>query len=138
MIVLKRSGHWYRFFTRFSINPPYNLCTLFWKCLWFPLLFTFIGMLISLLAVYVLLGHVHLFLLFYGVLFPDGYEVWGVLVALGWIIFVAYWVIEGIKYTYGVTHVPVEWKDSNLVKIPKAAYVGFKEKFCPLVTWKDE
>ena len=131
MITLKKGGQWHTFFGRFEFEPR-NLCSLFWGGALLPFGVFVGGTLAALVAIYSLLAWGHFFLLFFGILWPWGGVTGRLMLALlaiemGVLLFVLASTLAGlVKYKVSET---------SAGQIVREGYRGFKDKFCPLVTW---
>jgi hypothetical protein len=121
MITLKESGTIAEFFDRYDITRPSNICEVFYKTFWLSSGLFMAGTVVGLYA----LGLVLLFL-------PDYWHPLAMfslmLTAVGGILGAAYYADE---WRHGRPYrPPTEW-EKNLSE----AYKGFKEKYCPLITY---
>jgi hypothetical protein len=121
MITLKENGTIAEFFDRYDITRPSNICEVFYKTFWLSSGLFMAGTVVGLYA----LGLVLLFL-------PDYWHPLAVfslmLTAVGSILGAAYYADEW-RYNRPYRS-PTEW-EKNLSE----AYKGFKEKYCPLITY---
>jgi len=124
MITLKTDGMIAEFYDRYDLSRPVNACQLFWK--------TF-GVSVGLIA----LGTVATLYLLGGVLLFVPYY---------WHPTTFFFIIMSVAAAILVSCYYIDrWNDNRPYRQPtqwqknlSAAYDGFKEKYCPLVTYKEE
>jgi len=119
MITLQKSGHIYRYFDRYNMWAPSDLCSLFWKLLGSMTLFIGIGVLCG---VY-LIGWFTMFAL---------YVHWtSMFTFLATVLAIAAGCIFG-------GHLMERHSTGKLRTLIHDVYDGIKEKYCPLVSYKDD
>lgn len=135
MITLDKKGQWFRFFETVGVRPT-NLCELFWAAVFFPALWTVLGVIVSLVVIYSLLAWFHVFAQLFGVPWPffairnlTSFIVFMLLLFEGAVLFVwaGTYILGGAGKAARVT---------GVADIAAEAYRGFKDKYCPLVEWK--
>ncbi len=122
MITLKEGGQLTKFYDRYHVDRPTNLCQLFWYTLGVSAVLTALGV----AAGFYLMGFVMMFIS--GPLHPS--TILFIMVTGGAAIIGAmiYHDRHGIPNPIGVLR--PQWRENI-----STAYDGFKEKFCPLVTY---
>lgn len=125
MIILKNDGNIAKFFNRYDLPPPTNLCQIFWKTLLFGGIFTAVGVLVGLY----IMGVLFWFVAPWHFLAPFAAVVTFAVVLIGLIVWGCNY-LDRHKYDVKVTP---QWR-MNL----REAYTGWKEKYCPLVEYKDD
>lgn len=118
MITLSREGQMYRYFQRYRMDRPTDLCQLTWKIFISMTILTLAGITCG----FYVIGWFAIFML------PEHWTTRISMVGtfLGILFFVLF--IGGFIFSLQ----PVE----ALGNIVAEGYRGFKDKYCPLVTWK--
>ena len=122
MIILKRDGQFGRFYKRYDIDLPTNLCQLFWRTFFVSLGFVFLGVFIGLYF----MGAVMIFI--------NSNHPSAVIFAIASIAATVIYVCHKWDSwrSYRIKRPPSQWRQNV-----GEAYKGFKEKFCPLVRFED-
>lgn len=128
MITLKETGTFAEFFDRYNINRPTNTCQLFWKTLLLSAVITAAGFLAGL---YILGG----IMLFWSGQFHPA-EAWFLIMTASTIILGSLYLVDKAinegKFDKLVARTQTQW-EKNFAE----AYKGFKEKYCPLISFKE-
>jgi len=128
MITLKETGTFAEFFDRYDIARPTNTCQLFWKTF---LLSTVIGAM-GLIVGFYLLGGLLLFLPYYWHPLSIFFLMMSTCaIILGSVYLIDRGINEG-KFDKLIGRERTQW-EKNIGE----AYKGFKEKYCPIVSYKE-
>jgi hypothetical protein len=128
MITLKETGTFAEFFDRYGISRPTNTCQLFWKTALLSAVITAVGF----TAGFYVLGAIFLF--FPGYWHPTTIF-FMMITGCGGILGSIYLIDRGInegKFDKFIGRERTQW-EKNFVE----AYKGFKEKYCPIVSYKE-
>lgn len=121
MITLKDKGMFAEFFDRYRIERPTDACQLLWKTLGVSAAFTGLGLLVGLY----IMGAV---MIWWSPFFLHPAVAWFLTITAAAAALGVCWLIGEYRYNYDTP----PWIENACT-----AYDGFKEKYCPLVTYKE-